>query len=184
MSQIAQVSPAQARQALEKAGAACRLIDVRTPVEFQEVHAVQAELLPLQDLNDQTIDRAKLKDGPVYLICKSGARAEKAAALLKKAGARELLVVTGGTDAWVAAGLPVERGKAVMSLERQVRIAVGSMVLVFALLALTVNPLFALGCAFFGAGLTFAGITGWCGLGLLLARMPWNQGAACKTCAP
>ena len=83
--------------------------------------------------------------------------------------------VEGGTLACEAAGLPVVRGKKAISLERQVRIAAGFLVLVGAVLALTVHPYFAGLSAFVGAGLMFAGITDTCGMGMLLARMPWNQ---------
>jgi rhodanese-related sulfurtransferase len=92
--------------------------------------------------------------------------------------------VEGGTLAWEAAGLPVVRGQKVISLERQVRIVAGFLVLVGALLAMTVHPYFAGLSAFVGAGLMFAGITDTCGMGMLLARMPWNQvaGGTTETC--
>ena len=85
--------------------------------------------------------------------------------------------------AWEQAGLPMRRGPKAVSLERQVRIAAGSLVLLGAVLALTVHPWFALLSAFVGAGLVFSGVTDTCGMGMLLARMPWNQvkeqGMAC-----
>ena len=83
--------------------------------------------------------------------------------------------VEGGTLAWDQAGLPVSRGRKVISLERQVRIAAGLLVLTGAVLALTVHPWWAGLSAFVGAGLMFAGITDTCGMALMLARMPWNQ---------
>ena len=83
--------------------------------------------------------------------------------------------VEGGTTACVEAGLPVVRGKKAISLERQVRIAAGLLVLLGVLLGFLVHPvLFGLS-AFVGAGLVFAGVTDFCGMGMLLARMPWNQ---------
>jgi rhodanese-related sulfurtransferase len=85
-------------------------------------------------------------------------------------------VVAGGTQAWIAAGLPVVRGAShVMSLERQVRIAAGSLVLLGVLLGQFVHIGFIWISGFVGASLVFAGISGICGMGLLLARMPWNQ---------
>ena len=83
--------------------------------------------------------------------------------------------VTGGTNDWVAAGLPVERGKSTISLERQVRIAAGSLALAGALLAWFVHPAFVWLSALIGAGLVFAGVTDTCGMGMLLAKMPWNR---------
>ena len=92
--------------------------------------------------------------------------------------------VDGGTNAWVEAGLPVERGKQTISLERQVRIAAGLLVLTGAALAFFVHPYLIGLSAFVGAGLVFAGVTDTCGMGLLLARMPWNRAApGPATCA-
>jgi len=86
------------------------------------------------------------------------------------------VVVEGGTLAWIEAGLSVNRGTTkVISLERQVRIAAGSLVLTGVLLAIFVHPYFIGISAFVGAGLIFAGITDWCGMGLLLAKLPWNS---------
>lgn len=153
-----------------------RVLDVRTPVEYGAAHVAQARLLPLDSL-----DRGKVEavfgggTGPVYVLCKAGGRARKACDALAAQGLADAIVVEGGTDAWIAAGLPVERGRAAISLERQVRIVVGALNLTAAVLALAVSPWFAALCAFFGAGLLFAGITDWCGMGLMLARMPWNR---------
>lgn len=86
--------------------------------------------------------------------------------------------------AWVEAGLPVDRGTStVIGLERQVRIAAGAIVLGGVLLAQFVNPALIWLSGFVGAGLIFAGITDWCGMGMLLARMPWNQRGAGSCCA-
>ena len=156
-------------------GAPAHLIDVRTAAEHAQVHARGVTLIPLYELNPAKLDIAK--DAPVYLLCRTGGRAEIAARQLANAGFSQCAVVEGGTQAWVAAGLPVERGtRNVISLERQVRIAAGSLVLTGVLLANFVNPSFLWISAFIGAGLIFAGLTDWCGMGLLLARMPWNRG--------
>jgi rhodanese-related sulfurtransferase len=114
-------------------------------------------------------------DQPIYLICKSGSRGKSACEKFIAAGFTNVVNVEGGTSAWVAEQLPVVRGKKAISLERQVRIAAGFLVLVGAVLGFFVTP-YALGlAAFVGAGLAFAGITDTCGMGMLLARMPWNQ---------
>ncbi|MEO8376322.1 MAG: rhodanese-like domain-containing protein, partial [Candidatus Sumerlaeota bacterium] len=153
------------------------VIDVRTPPEFREVHATVARTAPLDRLSprDFLAARGARAAQPIYILCKTGVRANTAAERFAAEGFGDAVVVMGGTQAWVAAGLPVERGKKAISLERQVRIAAGSLVLTFAILAIAINPWFAAGCAFIGAGLTFAGITDWCGMGLLLARAPWNR---------
>jgi rhodanese-related sulfurtransferase len=91
------------------------------------------------------------------------------------AGVTNVINVEGGTRAWDQAGLPVVRGKKTISLERQVRIAAGSLVLLGAALGYFINPLFIGLSAFVGAGLIFAGVTDTCGMGMMLAKMPWNQ---------
>jgi len=161
-----------------------RLIDVRTPAEFAAVHAQGATLVPLDALSSDAVisggvgGDARASDQPIYLICASGARATKAVETLEASGLTNLFCVAGGTSAWERAGLPVVRGTArVVSLERQVRIAAGSLVLTGLLLGWLVHPaLFGL-AAFVGAGLIFAGVTDFCGMGMLLARMPWNRRA-------
>lgn len=154
------------------------VIDVRTPLEFDEVHVPGARNLPLGDLAPKRlVDNGQLPaDEPIYLLCHSGTRARKAADQFLAAGYDNTLVVEGGTQAWIEAGLPVTRGQAkAISLERQVRIAAGGLVLTGTLLGWFVHRGFFGIPAFVGAGLVFAGITDWCGMGLLLAKAPWNQ---------
>lgn len=153
------------------------LLDVRTPVEFAEVHVPQAQNVPLDELDPRLLQVQK--DKPVYLLCRSGQRAGKAAEKLAKEGFVRPVVVEGGTLAWIEAGLPVTHGPIrVISLERQVRITAGLLVLTGILLGWFVHPGFFGLSAFVGAGLIFAGITDYCGMGLLLAKMPWNKRAA------
>jgi rhodanese-related sulfurtransferase len=169
------------------AGRAVDLIDVRTPVEFREVHIPFARNVPLDRLDPAAVLRSRTAapDEPCYVICRSGSRGRQACERLIAAGYANVVNVEGGTLAWADAGLPVVRGKKAMSLERQVRIAAGSLVLLGAVLALLVHPWFAGLSAFVGAGLVFAGITDTCGMGLLLARMPWNQvGGSASACCP
>jgi rhodanese-related sulfurtransferase len=150
------------------------LIDVRTPVEFAEIHVPQARSVPLDELKPGALQLQK--DQPVYLLCRSGQRATKAAEKLAKEGFAQPVVVEGGTLAWIEANLPVTRSAVkVISLERQVRIAAGAIVLVGVLLAHFVDPRFIWLSGFVGAGLIFAGITDFCGMGLLLAKFPWNK---------
>ena len=150
------------------------VLDVRTPVEFAEVHVPQARNIPLDQLQPGAVQVPK--DQAVYLLCRSGQRATKAAEKLAKQGFAEPIVVEGGTLAWIAANLPVTRSAVkVVSVERQVRIAAGSLVLIGVLLGWFVHRGFYGLAGFVGAGLVFAGITDFCGMGLLLAKLPWNR---------
>ena len=156
----------------------CMVIDVRTPAEFAEVHAAPARNLPLPDVSTAALAAAGHTDrtAPVYLLCQTGRRALAAADRLAGEGFAKPVVVTGGTEAWLAAGLPAVRShNKAISLERQVRIAAGSFVLSGVILAQWVHPAFVWLAGFVGAGLVFAGITDFCGMGLLLARAPWNR---------
>ena len=176
--------PPQELAALLQQGRKIRLIDVRTPAEFREIHAEGAQLAPLDRLDPKSLV-ASLNGSatePIYVICKSGSRARQACEQFLAAGISNIVSVEGGTTAWEQAGLPVVRGKKTMSLERQVRIAAGSLVLTGAVLSL-LHPLWIGLSAFVGAGLVFAGITDTCGMGMLLARMPWNQVADGATCS-
>lgn len=154
------------------------VIDVRTPAEFAELHATPARNLPLPDVSTVTLAELGHTDAAasVYVLCQSGKRAESACGRLAQAGFTRAVLVTGGTDAWVAAGLPVVRGAAgAIGIERQVRIGAGALVVLGVVLARTANPHFIWLAAFVGAGLVFAGFTGFCGMGLLLAKAPWNR---------
>ena len=159
-------------------GKAIDLIDVRTPVEFREVHVESARNVPLDRLDPAALVQARSgpADEPLYVLCRSGSRGRQACEKFLQAGVANVVNVEGGTLACVEAGLPVVRGKKAMSLERQVRIAAGLLVLLGALLGWLVDPAFVGLSAFVGAGLVFAGITDTCGMGMVLARMPWNQG--------
>lgn len=157
--------------------ASVELIDVRTPVEFREVHVEFARNIPLDRLDPKAIlaERKSSASEPLYVICKAGGRGQQACEKFVAAGFENVVNVEGGTQAAVAAGLPVVRGKKAVSLERQVRIAAGSLIVLGCVLGTFVHPyLFGL-AAFVGAGLVFAGVTDTCGMGMVLARMPWNQ---------
>lgn len=153
------------------------LIDVRTPLEYQELHVAQARNVPLDRLDPVAVMQARngSKDEPLYLICRSGSRGRQACEKFLAAGHTNVVNVEGGTLACVEAGVPVVRGKKTISLERQVRIAAGSLVLLGVLLGWLVHSVFFGLSALIGAGLVFAGVTDTCGMGMLLARMPWNQ---------
>src|SRR5450432_3177124 len=134
------------------------VIDVRTPVEFAEVHVPQARSIPLDELKPSSLQLQK--DQPVYLLCRSGQRAAKAAEKFAKEGFVQPVVVEGGTVAWIGANLPVTRSAVkVISLERQVRIVAGLLVLIGIVLGWLVHRGFFGLSAFVGAGLVFAGVT-------------------------
>ncbi len=175
------ISPAKLAE-LRRDGNKVELIDVRTPVEFREVHLDFARNFPLDQLDPAAVmrTRADAAHQPLYVICRSGSRGQMACEKFQKAGFSNVVNVEGGTLACADAGLTVVRGKKAISLERQVRIAAGSLVLLGALLGWLVHPAFIGLSAFVGAGLVFAGITDTCGMGMLLARMPWNQCSAKK----
>ncbi len=169
--------PARVLATKSEEGQTVDLLDVRTPVEFREVHAAPARNIPLEslDADDVLRERSSESPEPIYVICQTGSRAKQAAAKLERAGAESVILVEGGTASWVAEGLPVVRGKKAISLERQVRIAAGALVLAGSLLGFSVDRWFFALPAFVGAGLVFAGLTDTCGMGMLLAKMPWNR---------
>ena len=173
---VSTISP-QSLAELCQGGKKLDLIDVRTPMEYQEVHVAEANNVPLDMLDPAAVMQARngSKDEPIYLICRSGSRGRQACEKFLAAGFTNVINVEGGTLACVEVGLPVVRGKKMISLERQVRIAAGLLVLIGAVLGWFVHPAFIGLSAFVGAGLVFAGVTDTCGMGLMLARMPWNQ---------
>jgi rhodanese-related sulfurtransferase len=190
---VATISPTTLAD-LRRKGDKVTLIDVRTPAEFGEVHVDFAHNIPLDRLDLEAV-KAVAGDGPVYFVCKSGTRSQKACEKLLAAGVKDVISVAGGTVACEAAGVPVVRGRTVMSLERQVRIAAGALVAIGAALAafgpeapVDWQAIGAGLAGFVGCGLVFAGITDTCGMAMLIARMPWNQasggaGRTATTCA-
>jgi len=156
-----------------------RLLDVRTPGEHEAVHIRGAYNVPLDTLGEHGPEIRAHVEEPVVLICQSGQRARKAEEALRAAGMPNLHVLDGGVNGWVSAGKPVVRGAARLSLERQVRIAAGSLAAIGGILALAVYPLFALLPAFVGSGLVFAGVTDTCGMAMLLSKLPFNRPATC-----
>lgn len=172
---IATISAAEMLEKL-KSGRSIEMVDVRTPLEFREIHVEGAKLAPLDRLDPKEIMAGRdASTEPLYVVCASGTRAKEACAKFVAAGFGNVVCVEGGTRALEQAGAPVQRGKKGMSLERQVRLGAGLMALTGSILALTVHPYWAGLSAFVGAGLTFAGITDICGMGILLGRMPWNN---------
>ena len=156
-----------------------RLLDVRTPGEYEAAHVHGAYNVPLDTLAEHGAEIRATVAEPIVLVCQSGQRARKAEEALRLAGMPNLHVLDGGLSGWLAAGQPVVRGSSRLSLERQVRIAAGTLAATGAVLALAVNPLFALLSAFVGGGLVFAGVTNRCGLAMVLGHLRYNQPASC-----
>jgi len=165
--------------ALLRDGSGVRLLDVRTPGEYETAHIPGAYNVPLDTLGEHAGEIRARVDAPVVLVCQSGVRARRAEEALRGAGMPNLHVLEGGVNGWAAAGKPVRRGRERISLERQVRIVAGSLAGAGGLLAVLVNPAFGLLSAFVGGGLVFAGVTDTCGMAKVLSLLPYNRPASC-----
>jgi rhodanese-related sulfurtransferase len=148
------------------------VIDVREPMEFAGGHIAGSLNVPLSRLA-----QADLPQGPLVLVCQSGNRSAKGVqTLLERGYAHPVSDLEGGIPSWQQAGLPLRKLKnAPLPLMRQVQIAAGSLVLLGLILSNTVAPAWILLTWFVGAGLVFAGVSGFCGMARLLALMPWNK---------
>jgi rhodanese-related sulfurtransferase len=182
---VATITPTELEK-LRQRGRPIELIDVRTPMEYWEFHARPARLVPLDRLDPRKVMEARTgaKDDPLYVICRSGSRGRQACEKFLASGYENVVNVEGGSLDWERAGLPVIRGERANSLERQVRIVVGFLVVLGTTLGALVHPAFLGLPAFIGAGLIFAGITDTCGMAMLLARMPWNRINVSGTSSP
>ena len=172
----ATVSAAEAVR-LVAAGGAASVIDVRTGAEFAGEHIPGSRHIPVDQIGGRASD-VRAVPAPRLLLCRSGNRANLARKTLENEHVEGLTVIEGGLGAYVAAGGVTVKGKSVISLERQVRIAAGCLVLLGVLLGVLVSQAFLILSGFVGAGLVFAGVTDWCGMGMLLAKMPWNRAGA------
>ena len=152
-----------------------RLLDVRTPAEYETAHISGSYNVPLDTLGEHAAEIREDVDAPMVLVCQSGSRSRQAEEALKKVGMPRLHVLDGGLNGWISAGKPVRRGRERISLERQVRIAAGSLAAAGGLLAVKAHPRFGLLSAFVGGGLVFAGVTDTCGMAKVLAMLPYNR---------
>ncbi|MFB6590721.1 rhodanese-like domain-containing protein [Streptomyces diastaticus] len=164
-----------ALQHLIKTGQAPRLLDVRTPGEFQTSHIPGACNVPLDTLREHRMELGRHLDENVVLVCRSGARATQAEEALADAGLPNLRVLDGGMMAWEASGAPANRGPQRWELERQVRLIAGSVVLVSGVVGFFVPGVHLIGTAI-GAGLTFAALSNTCAMGMMLSKLPYNRG--------
>jgi rhodanese-related sulfurtransferase len=153
------------------------LIDIREADEFGRRHIEGAVSLPLSTLG--TASLPAMPGADVIFTCRTGMRTGANAAKLAALVAGPAHVLSGGVDAWAAAGLPVAgNARAPIEIMRQVQIAAGVLILTGVLLGWLVAPGFVLLAGFVGAGLTFAGLSGSCAMAKLLVLMPWNRVAA------
>lgn len=155
-----------------RSGQAPQMIDVRTPSEYAAAHIPCAINIPMDQFEARKKDLHL--ENRVVLVCKGGVRAKIVAGWLPQSGLVQVL--EGGTDAWINSGLEVVTAvKTRWSLERQVRLVAGLLILTGAGLAVSGVQAAVWLALFVGAGLTFAGATDICFMGMLLAKMPWNQ---------
>lgn len=161
------------------------LVDVREDFEHAEERIAGAVSRPLSRFDPDRV-RAEYAGKRIIFHCRSGKRSSDAARRFSVGGG-PVMHLAGGIEGWKAAGLPVARPtKAGFPIMRQVQIVAGALVAAGVALGVTVSPLFLGLSAFVGCGLMFAGLTGWCGMAMLLARMPWNRGklpAGATSCA-
>jgi rhodanese-related sulfurtransferase len=162
--------------------ASALLVDVRSSSEFAAGHIPGAVNIPMDEIEARIEDLGR--DLPIILVCQAGKRARMTAGLLEPCH-RQVSILEGGTKAWIEARLPVVTSlKTRWSLERQVRLGAGLLVLAGAILSLVADPRWIFLCAFAGLGLTFAGLTDLCPMAVILARMPWNRRSHCAIAGP
>lgn len=172
MSMFKPISPADLKRKLD-AGEAI-LIDVRETDEHAREHILGARLAPLSAIDAHDFDRDHEKAAVFH--CRSGMRTQANAAKLLARGFPQAFYLEGGIEAWKAAGLPTHTNrKAPLEIMRQVQITAGLLILSGVVLGWLLSPAFYVLSAFVGAGLTFAGVTGWCGMAMILRTMPWNR---------
>jgi rhodanese-related sulfurtransferase len=166
------LTPPQVRERLN-AGRAI-LVDIREADEFARSHIIGAQSQPLS-----TWEKAHLSvdpDADVIFTCRSGMRTAGACDRLAARVSGDAFVLEGGLDAWAKAGLPIATNAAApMEIMRQVQIAAGSLVLIGVVLGFLVSPIWFGLSGFVGAGLTFAGMSGFCGMARVLMLAPWNR---------
>jgi rhodanese-related sulfurtransferase len=170
---LAECDAAELAKHLEKGGR--NLIDVREYPEFASERVRGAKLIPLGEIERRQGEINR--DQTVYVMCRSGKRGSEAQKKLKALGFRQVINVRGGIEAWKRGNLPVEKDETsnIWDPERQVRFTAGLLVLTGVVLSIFVHP-FSIGLSgFVGAGLVFAAVTNTCGMGMMLARMPWNR---------
>lgn len=155
-----------------------RVLDVRTPGEFQSAHIAGAYNVPLDLLREHRDEIIKHLDDEVVLVCRSGQRAAQAEQTLRTAGLANVHILDGGITAWETRGFAVNRGAQRWDLERQVRLVAGALVL-SSIVGSIAAPKLKWLAAGVGGGLTVAALTNTCAMGTALSKLPYNRGATC-----
>ena len=153
------------------------VIDVRSAAEFESLHIRGSYNVPLPLLSEHTDELAARLGSRVVLVCQSGARAEQARQRLATAGIDSAYVLTGGAPGFAAAGGDVIKGKDRWDLERQVRLAAGSLVVLGLAGGKFVSPKIRMLAGAIGTGLTFSAATNTCAMGKAISAMPCNRAA-------
>lgn len=169
------ISPAKLKNKLscEK----CILVDVRSKDESNASRIPNSICVPLDELEEYS--KSLSREADVIVYCRSGNRSTKAAEVLLKAGHENIYNLEGGILEWQKQGFDVLKlTQSGISIQRQVLLVMGLVVFISTLLTIFVSDSFFYLTAFVGLGMTFAGITGFCGLAILLEKMPWNKTAA------
>lgn len=159
-------------------GTDVRVLDVRSPAEFEGVHIPGAYNVPLDTLGEHAEDIQRHVEEPVVLVCRSGMRASQAEQRLAGAGMGNVKVLEGGMLAWEQAVGRVNRGRARWDLERQVRLVAGSIVAT-SIIASVWAPSARYVAGAIGVGLTVAALTNTCAMGMMLSKLPYNRAASC-----
>lgn len=180
---VSTISPSKL-YALQNQGEKVDLLDVRTGMEYGSGHIPGAKLMTLNEISDESLiehlgDPKERDQASIFVTCQSGFRAQQAVERIRATGYQNLVLVEGGTEGWEKAGLPVKRCGRFISMERQVQIAIGSLLLLKVIFGFTLHELFFLAGALIGVGLIMAGLTRWCGMARLIAMMPWNRNNDC-----
>ncbi|UCC95971.1 MAG: MBL fold metallo-hydrolase [Candidatus Omnitrophota bacterium] len=167
------ISPKEAREFAAK-DPKVKFLDVRSALEYKEIHIKDSINIPI-DMLSSKIEELSKSNQTYVVLCRTGNRSPMAADMLLQSGIRSVKVMHGGMTRWQQERLPVIKGESFMSLERQVRIAAGSLVLVGIILAQFVNNAFVWVSIWVSCGLIFAGITNSCLMGMLLMKLPYNK---------
>lgn len=170
----AQIAAGELRSWLE-APDAPRVLDVRSPAEFETVHIPGSYNVPLDTLREHREELARHLDDHTVLVCRSGMRAQQAERAFAEVGLSNVHVLEGGVSSWEAGGGDIVRGEARWDLERQVRLVAGGIVLAAGLGSLAVPRLKWLATGV-GAGLVTAALTDTCMMGIALSKLPYNRG--------
>ena len=167
------ITPLEAKAWLDRNEAV--LLDVREAAEYKATHIPGSHWIPLGQISAARLPRGHHKK--ILIHCQAGKRGEKACTtLMAEQSDLDVYNIEGGLNAWAAAGLPMQTGT-VLPLNRQVQVAIGLLLVLFTVAGFGVHPVFHILAGLMGLGLINAGVTGWCGMATVLAKMPWNRGS-------